>query len=156
MPDQPPALSTVAHTVQIVIAPVFLLAGIGALLNVMTQRLARVIDRSRVIEAEIATFYGEERERALDELHVLDRRMANANRAIFCCTASALFVCLMVASLFVATLLSVSIAREVALLFVLAMGLLIAGLLFFLAEVRHATRSLRIRRDLLPLRKPRR
>ena len=36
----------VAHAVQLAVAPVFLLTGIGAILAVMTNRLGRVIDRA--------------------------------------------------------------------------------------------------------------
>ncbi|MBI1399945.1 DUF2721 domain-containing protein [Hyphomonas sp.] len=34
-----------AHIIQLAIVPVFTLAGIGALLNLMANRLARVVDR---------------------------------------------------------------------------------------------------------------
>lgn len=40
----------VAHAIQLAVAPVFLLSGIGAMLVVMTNRLGRIIDRARVIE----------------------------------------------------------------------------------------------------------
>jgi hypothetical protein len=40
----------VAHAIQLAVAPVFLLSGIGAILAVMTNRLGRIIDRARVLE----------------------------------------------------------------------------------------------------------
>ena len=42
--------SDMARTIQLAIAPVFLLAGIGAFLNVIAGRLARVVDRARHLE----------------------------------------------------------------------------------------------------------
>jgi hypothetical protein len=48
MPDT--AVTAIAHVVQLAVAPVFLLSGIGAMLAVMTQRLSRVVDRARVLE----------------------------------------------------------------------------------------------------------
>jgi len=146
--DPTPA-SAVAHIIQLSVAPVFLLAGIGSILNVLTARLSRVVDRARSIEASIATYDPEARERALILLKVLDRRMATAHWAISCCTSSALFVCLVVALLFTADLIGASYSRTVALLFILAMALIVAGLLLFLTEIRLATKSVRVRRDLL-------
>jgi hypothetical protein len=43
-------ISTVAHVIQLAVAPVFLLTGIGAILSVITNRIARIVDRSRAIE----------------------------------------------------------------------------------------------------------
>ena len=150
--DQTIPVSTVAHLIQLSIAPVFLLAGIGAILNVLAQRLARVVDRARHLEAEFASFDEGQRQRAAAELCILDRRMKVVNHAISACTASALFVCLVVAILFVADLAKFAFARPIALLFILTMLLLIVGLLLFLYEIRLAMRSLRVRRDLIPRR----
>jgi hypothetical protein len=43
----------VAHAIQLAVAPVFLLSGIGAILAVMTNRLGRIIDRARVLEVRL-------------------------------------------------------------------------------------------------------
>jgi hypothetical protein len=43
-------LGDISHTIQLAIAPVFLLTGVGTKLAVLTNRLARIIDRSRVLE----------------------------------------------------------------------------------------------------------
>jgi len=83
------------------------------------------------------------------ELRILDRRIALVNRAILLCTASAVAVCVVVAALFVASLAGLGFARTMAGLFVFAMILLIAGLCFFLGEIRIAVRSIRIRDELL-------
>lgn len=44
------ALNDIAHTIQLAMAPCFLLTAIGAILNMLTGRLGRVVDRSRWIE----------------------------------------------------------------------------------------------------------
>ena len=145
-----PYLSTVADTIQSAIAPVFLLAGIGAILNVLAQRLARVVDRARKLEEDYSDYDQCMRRRAAAELCLLDRRMVVVNQAIRCCTASALFTCLVVAILFVADLAKFRFSQPIALLFIVAMLLLIAGLMLFLHEIRLAMKSLRVRRELLP------
>lgn len=154
--DQSLAVSTIAHLIQLAIAPVFLLAGIAGVLNVLAQRLSRVVDRGRGLERDFAAFDEATRERASEELLIIIRRMRIVNLAITACTASALFVCLVVAILFVAALAEFPFARPIAVMFIVAMTLLIAGLTLFLAEVRLAARFVSIRHDLLPLTPPHR
>lgn len=143
-------VSTIAQQIQLAVAPVFLLAGIGALLNVMAQRLARVVERGRHIEREYASLDDATRRLATAELHILDRRMTLVHLAITACTAAALFVCVLVAILFVADVTELAFGRPIAWLFVISMLLLIAGLSLFLWEVRLAMKALRIRRRAMP------
>jgi len=143
--DQSVAVTTIAHQIQLAVAPVFLLAGIGGFLNVLTHRLARVVDRSRYIETMAVT---ETDDPYAAELKLLDRRMAVVNLSISCCTAGALLVCVVVAILFVADLARIAFAQPIALLFILAMLFLIAGLLLFLVEVRMAMQGRRLSRRL--------
>ena len=147
------AVSAIAHQIELAVAPVFLLAGIGALLNVMAQRLARVVERSRTLEREFASLDEETRRLAAAELNVLDKRMTLVNFAITACTAAALLVCVLVGTLFVADLSDFADGRPIAWLFVLTMALLIVGLSLFLLEIRLAMSALRIRRARMPHRK---
>jgi hypothetical protein len=146
-------VSTIAQQIQLAVAPVFLLAGIGALLNVMAQRLARVVERGRHIEREYASLDDATRRLATAELHMLDQRMTLVHLAITACTAAALFVCVLVAILFVADVTELAFGRPIAWLFVISMLLLIAGLSLFLWEVRLAMKALRIRRQAMPHRR---
>lgn len=142
----PPAAETIAHTIQLAVAPVFLLAALGQLLNLLATRLSRVVDRSRWIEQH----FGEiERGRAVRELRLLDRRMSVISWAITLCVLSAVAICLVVGGLFVARLVGAGFGRSVAFLFILAMLLLVAALGLFLMEVHFANRSIRVRNDLL-------
>lgn len=138
-----PAVSAIASQIQLAVAPVFLLAGVGAILNVLASRLARVVDRARSLDAASASLDPVEREQAQVELRLLARRITCANLAIICCTASALLVCVVVAILFIAEPTRLGAARIIAALFIAAMGFLIAGLVLFLQEVRLAMMSLR-------------
>ncbi|MEM8772112.1 MAG: DUF2721 domain-containing protein [Pseudomonadota bacterium] len=143
------ALSDIARTIELAVAPVFLLAGIGALLNVVTSRLGRAVDRARILETQILNDPEiAEAPRIRGELQVLDRRMLLAQRAIVLSSFSALLVCIVVATLFIGELAGVSATSLVAVLFVAAMAALIGGLSFFLAEVSIATRMLRVRAEL--------
>ena len=144
-----PAISSIAQTIQLAIAPVFLLAGIGAILNVLAGRLARVVDRSRVLEQLHGESSGDEHRRYVIELRIVDRRMRLANAAIALMVSSAIIVCLLVALLFVTQLIGFPFREAVAIAFVLSMALLIAGLVLFLIEINVALSGLRVREELL-------
>lgn len=152
MPTPVPAES-ISAVIQLAVAPVFLLTGIGSVLNVLTARIGRVIDRSRAIEAEILAFdrctTPEELAMARVELKLLDTRMATVQWAIAVCTLSILLVCLTIAILFIGEITPLRPARLVALLFIAAMVLLVIGLLLFLYEIRIALRSVRVKAALL-------
>jgi hypothetical protein len=111
---------------------------------VLAHRLARVVDRSRQLEAEPPDAHEPVHSLYLTEMEILDTRMRVVNWALSCFTAGALFVCVVVAILFVAGLANFAFAKPIALLFIVAMLLLIVGLILFLYEVRLATRALRV------------
>lgn len=135
----------ISSAVQQALAPVFLLTAIGGLLNVMANRLARVVDRARLLESEFADYPAGRRRIAIDDLAVLARRMTAANWAIALCTLSALLVCIVVALLFLEQLLGGQLQIIIAWLFVAATVLLTGGLMLFLWEVQLALRSVRVR-----------
>lgn len=142
-------VSTIAHLIQLSIAPVFLLAGVGAILNVLANRLARVVDRVRRLEEDFASVSPVRQRLARSELARLGRRMKLVNWSITACTASALCICLVVAIMFVGGLGEIGVGRVIAALFVLAMALLTTALILFLLEVRMAARTLRVHYELL-------
>jgi len=138
-----------AHTIQMATAPVFLLTGIGAFLNVMVGRLARVVDRARTLESRFTPPDHEDHARQVWELRLLDRRMRVVSVAISLCTASAALICGVVAGLFLARLNGVGFSRVMAITFSAAMVMLIGGLSMFLVEVHLSMKSIKIRRELL-------
>lgn len=142
-------ITLIAQTIQLAVAPVFLLAGIGAILNVCAGRLARVIDRARVVERLVLETVGEEHDRLVYEIRMLDRRMGVINNAIFLSVASAIAVCFVVVLLFAAQLFDVHMGTPIALLFILAMLLIISALSTFMVEIRLASRTIHIRSEVL-------
>lgn len=144
-----PAVTTIAQTIQLSVSPVFLLAGIGAVLNVMAGRLGRVVDRARALEQLHPRTTGPEHDRHVWELRLLDRRMSVINSALFLCVSSAVAICFVVALLFVAELAHLHIGTIVALAFILAMLLLTSGLIMFMIEVRLSLTATHVRVELL-------
>ena len=125
----------VTHVIQLAIAPVFLLTAVGTLLNVLANRLGRAVDRRSVLNARVAELGGATRTSADAELHILERRFRLIYAAIFLAVLCALLICLLIALAFVDALVTVDLARLVAVLFVLAMLALIGSLGAFLREI---------------------
>jgi len=146
----------IVQIIQLSIAPVFLIAGIGTLLNVLTSRLARVVDRGRAIELDLDTPLGsgQHTNRHLAELRVLDQRMNWIHNAIMLSTTAILLVCLLIVALFSVELITIDLSRVVAILFIATMASLIGGLISFLIEISYARKSLRVRAELLASRAP--
>jgi len=139
----------IAQVVQLSVAPVFLLAGVGAFLNVCAGRLSRIVDRARELEPRILASRGREHDRLLGEIRVLDRRMALVSRAIFLSVLSALLTCAVVILLFTTGLTDANFSTAVALLFIASMVAIGAGFAIFLVETRLGSRSVRIRSNIL-------
>jgi ABC-type transport system involved in cytochrome bd biosynthesis fused ATPase/permease subunit len=142
-------ISTIAQTIQLALAPVFLLTGIGSLLSVLAGRLSRVIDRVRDLERLHPQALDEERRRYVSELFILDHRIRVINSALFMAATSAAIICVVVALLFVAELAQLHIGSGVAIAFIVAMLLLIGALVEFMREVRLSHRAIRVRTELL-------
>lgn len=137
-------VSTVSHAIQLAVAPVFLLTGIGALLGVMTNRLARVIDRARILEPRLAAANAADAPGLRKHLGILSRRAKYINLAITLCTMTALLVCTVIAVLFLGAFIRFDLTMPLSALFILAMCCLVLGLVLFLREIFLATASLRI------------
>lgn len=141
--------ASIPETIQQATAPVFFLAGIGAFMNVIAGRLARVVDRARELEHVVPGAGSEDRRRHVVELRTLEARMSLASRAIYLCTASGLTICVLIITMFAEELVRFRFRDVVAVLFVIAVLLLGSGMLLFLRETRIAVSSLHVREELI-------
>jgi hypothetical protein len=133
----------IAHLIQSSVAPVFLLSGVAATLGVLTNRLSRIVDRARLLEAQLSGDRGETPDLHRD-LVTLARRAHYINVAISLSTIAALLVALVVVTLFANAFFGSELAALIALLFVGAMVCLSAAYVAFFIEVRVAVAALRI------------
>ena len=124
-------LTTVAHVIQMAVAPVFLLTGIGAILSVLTGRLGRLVDRFRVLTESSEVLPAAQTR----ELTILTVRARWVHWAITLFTAAALFVAIVISALFVGAVANIDPSRIVSILFIVAMTSLIIGLGCFLREI---------------------
>lgn len=130
---EPMAVTAIANAIQLSVAPVFLLAGVGALLNVLTTRLSRAVDRYRFLTSS------DEQMRSLassrDEINVQISRTRLIHWAIVFCTLCALAICVVVALLFIGTEVGRDLSTVIAALFIGAMLSLTLALVLFLREI---------------------
>ncbi len=136
----------VVHVIQLAVAPVFLLSGVGVILTVLTNRLARIIDRARLVEDRLLTEPAERHAEMHSELSMLSHRAWMVNLALTLSTSCALMVCLVIALLFIGSALDIDLERVISVLFVTAMLALVGGLTIFLREIYLGTANLRIGR----------
>ncbi len=132
----------VQEIVRLSLAPAFLLAAIGAVMNVMMSRLIWVADRIERLEARLEAGEAAGRE---GELALLQRRRRLAQRAVLLSTAAALTICVTIALLFVSAFITPQIGTLTALAWIATMALLIGGLILFVTETLVAARGHRAR-----------
>jgi hypothetical protein len=146
---QTPDLRHLAQIIQLAVAPVFLFAGLGAFLNVCVGRLARIIDRTRELEPRILGSRGEEHDRLIREIRLLDQRIKVVNRAIFATVLAAILISAVVVLLFAGFLSGFRFGTAIALLFIAAMVSTGIGFVIFLHETRLGTRAVHVRTEVL-------
>lgn len=135
-------VTSLAQVIQLAVAPVFLLAGVGATLNVLAARIGRIIDRARIMEDRLPAASPEVADDLHRRLRTLLSRATLINRAIALCVLCGLLVSLVVAALFVSSSWRIDLATPIAIAFVVALLSLAAALVYFLREVFIATSSL--------------
>jgi len=137
-------VTSIAHVIQLSIAPVFLLTAVGAMLGVLSNRLSRAVDRARALEARAKSAPDDEKQTLRQLLTVLSRRIHLIYRAMVLCAVCALLICSVIVTAFASTLAGTVLAVPIAVLFVAAMLAFIGALLLFLREVHLAITTLHI------------
>jgi hypothetical protein len=135
-------ITDISHSIQLAVAPVFLLTGVGTMLAVLTNRLARIIDRARSLERSLPETPVPAAGEVRAELHALSRRARLVHRAITLSTTCALLICLVIVALFADVALGKDLSVLIVVLFTAALAAFVGGLVSFLLEIRAATASL--------------
>ena len=144
-------LEAVIRVVQTALTPAFLLVAVGSLLNVLTGRLSRIVDRSRDLVEKHAQASGKDLVIVVRELRLLEKRMWVVGKSILLAVLAAVCVCVMIGLLFLMGLSDFSAAELIVAVFILALMLLSAALAAFVREVWLATNAIKIRKEYLEL-----
>ena len=137
----PSAIDDIAHVIQLVIAPVFMLTAIGTVINVLAGRLGRSVDRRRVLVAALPQLDITVADVAQREISFEIRRIELIYIAISASVMSGLFVYLLIALAFIDAFVEMNLSKLIAALFILAMLALIISLITFLREIFLSTNS---------------
>lgn len=134
----------ISHVIQLSVAPVFLLTSVGAILNVMSNRLSRIVDRARSLEVQL---HGADADKQADLVHrlaTLSRRAKMVSRSIALCVVTAVLVCAVIIALFLGEFVAYSTVVPAAIMFIGALIAFLLSLIYLLREIFLATSTLRI------------
>ena len=141
MPSYDAHVFDITRVIQLAIAPVFMLTAVASIINALLGRLARAVDRRRVVEAKMSD--GADDHDDLVELRLLARRIQLVLWSIGFAVMSALMVCLLIGTAFMGAYTSLDLSRTVAILFIASVVALTGCLLLFMREVFLAALSVR-------------
>ena len=141
----------IAHTIQLALAPVFVLVALGNIMNILSTRLGRIVDRARFLQHRHGETTGAAHDMVVIEMRASDERIALITTAIRNLVISGLSIGTTVTILFVEEVAGYSLEKIGAGFFIAAIGLLMWALVLFLRETRVAAATLRIPRDYLEL-----
>ena len=141
----------IAQTIQLALAPVFVLVAIGNIMNLLSTRLGRVVDRARKLQERHMSTQGDDHDEVVAEIRMIDRRISLITKAVRLLVISGLLVGGTVPVLFLEELGGLSLQRVAAATFLAAIGLLMWALILFLHETQIAAQQLRIPRMYLEL-----
>jgi hypothetical protein len=141
----------IVQTIQLALTPVFMLVAIGNIMNILSSRLARIVDRSRILQQMHPETSGPEHDAVVREIRLVARRIHLIGRAFLLLVIAGLCVGVTVVLLFVEDLAGIDLKALVSIIFVASLALLIGALLLFLRETREATAALRIPETYLEL-----
>lgn len=135
---------SISHGIQLAVAPVFLLTAVAGMIGVVANRLARIIDRARVVENSLksGTWGAQEAERSVGELAELRKRGLLANGSIGLLTLCAFLIGATIVLLFLGETIELPMLRLSIVSFLSALGCFMLALACFFAETLIATRLL--------------
>ncbi len=144
----------IAQTIQLALAPVFVLVAIGNIMNLLSTRLGRIVDRSRSLQSRHGETEGMAHDMIVREMRVVDRRISLIGRALRLLVTSGLAIGFTVALLFLEEIVQLDLQKIAAGTFMLAIGLMMWGLVLFLRETQAASAALRIPEEFLEHERP--
>jgi hypothetical protein len=141
----------IAQTIQLALAPVFVLVAIGNIMNILTTRLGRIVDRSRTLQGLHATTSGTDHDAVVVEIRYVDRRIHLIGNALLILVCSGLLIGVTVGTLFLGEMAGHEFRIATELSFFFAIALLMLALVYLLLETRLVSQSLRLPQELLEL-----
>ena len=138
------SLHELIPVLQVAVGPVILISGVGLLLLTMTNRLGRLIDRSRILLQEEQHATLAERAALEKQISILSRRAVLVRRAISLASLTVLLVAVLVILLFAAALLKLQAAPLLVVIFAASMVSLIVAMMAFMQDVHLSLQAIQL------------
>jgi hypothetical protein len=135
--------ATIAHVIQIALAPAFLLSALATLLNVFSTRLGRISDKVNALSAEIERATAAEATRLMRRSSYLRRRSLMLDVAVVLASLGGCLIGIAILTLFVGALRDVATASILFACFGAALICTVAAISAFMTEILMAGRGLR-------------
>lgn len=139
-----PSVAELVPVLQIAIGPMILISGVGLLILSMTNRLGRVIDRSRILDRELRPESAEDPHRNREQLRILLVRARLLRRAIVLALVSVLLAACLIISLFLATLLHLNAGGLIMVLFIGCLGSLVCSMIEFIRDINKTLVAMKL------------
>jgi hypothetical protein len=137
-------LNELIPVLQVSVAPVILISGIGLLLLSLTNRFGRAVDRSRQLIRERREASDADQRRLAGQVAILYRRARLIQTSIALAAVSVLLAALLIITLFFTALLKLELATLISLLFIGCLALLIVSLILFIFEIHLSMKALKL------------
>ncbi len=136
------SLDAISHSIQLAVAPVFMLTAIAALLGALATRLARIIDRARTLEDRLEADLIKHEAEIYVELKLLRQRGRIVNSSMILLTLSATLIGATVIALFLVETIALRSSVVVPWTFLGGVVMFVCALLCFLGETLLAGKAL--------------
>lgn len=130
--------------IQLSISPVILISGVGALTITLTNRMARIVDRTRTLAGQVRLATGHERQHLGSQLDILWRRAGLVRLAVTFAGCSMLTSCVLILGLFIDASFGLEPGLGLAAVFLVAILFLCASLVAFLRDIFASLRAVQL------------
>ncbi len=152
MPSTP--LPKLIPILQVAVAPVILISGVGLLLLTLSNRFGRAVDRARQLVKEMREAAEADRQRLAGQVEILYRRARLIRLSITLAAISVLLASILVILLFLSPLLDLGAGLVISLLFIFCLVCLLGSLLAFLKDIHLSLVALKMELGLQETLKP--
>lgn len=130
--------------IQLAITPVILISGMGALMLTLTNRMGRIVDRTRILAGQVRAAAGDERAHLERQLDIMWRRTLLVRQAVTYNGLSMVMSCLLVVAIVLSAMGGWNLDFVMMGLFILSILLLFASLVTFLRDIFVSLHALRL------------
>jgi hypothetical protein len=135
-------LNDIIGTLQLSLAPVIMISGIGLIILSLTNRFGRIVDRTRQLSVEYRSSANTDQERILQELKILALRAKVIRGSNLLAVFSVLLISFIIIGLFGSALYHFNVSYILIILFISSIISLILSLFFFIYDLDLSLKAL--------------